>query len=257
MHGLIRRIQVGLVGAVLVATSVTSAAAAPVVFTNEADFNAAVAAAGLTLGLESFEAQTTGPKIGALDLGPFTVSNPLGVNAITDGVNFATHGTKALVATPGLQPMTFTFDTAIRAFSIDVVDGFNTGGGNFFGRIGNGTQQTFFTGGAAGLHQVFFLGILDLGAAFTTLQFDGDGGLSSFTLDRVQYAAGGRQSHARTRTGLAHAAGRRPARGRASPSRTPLAELADRSTARRGYVFGDTFTCWRRTGSLAYVSSSI
>jgi hypothetical protein len=191
VHDLIKRIQVGIVGAVLVAASVATASAAPIIFTNEADFNAAVSAAGLTLGLESFEGQTSGPKPALLDMGPFTVSNPLGVNAITDGVGMASHGTKALVSTPGLQPMTFTFDTAIRAFSIDVIDRFNTAGGTFFGSIGGGTQQTFFTGGAAGLGAISFVGILDLDAAFTTLQFDGDGGLSSFTLDRVRYAEGG------------------------------------------------------------------
>jgi hypothetical protein len=190
MHGLTKRIQLGIAGAVLVAASVTNAAAAPIIFTNEADFNAAVAAAGLTLGLESFEGLTTGPKPALLNMGPFTVSNPLPTNAITDGVGTASHGTKALVATPGLQPMTFTFDTAIRAFSIDVIDRFNTAGGSFFGSIGSGTQQTFFTGGPAGLGAISFLGILDLDAAFTTLRFDGDGGLSSFTLDRVQYAEG-------------------------------------------------------------------
>jgi hypothetical protein len=190
MRGLIQRIQVGIVGAALVAASVTTASAAPIVLTNEADLNAAVSAAGLTLGLVSFEGQTSGPKPSPFDVGPFTVTSPLPANAITDGVGMATHGTKALVSTPGLQPLTFTFDTAIRAFSIDVIDRFNTAGGTFFGSIGNGAQQTFFTGGAAGLGAVHFLGILDLGAAFTTLQFDGDGGLSSFTLDRVQYAQG-------------------------------------------------------------------
>ena len=178
-------------GAVLVAASVTTASAAPVIFTNETDFNAAVAAAGLTLGLESFEGQTSGPKPALLDMGPFTVSNPLGVNAITDGVGMASHGTKALVSTPGLQPMTFTFDTAIRAFSIDVIDRFNTAGGSFLGTIGNGTQQTLFTGGAAGLGAIQFVGIIDLDAAFTTLAFAGNGGIASFTLDRVQYAQGG------------------------------------------------------------------
>jgi hypothetical protein len=191
MHRLIKPIQVGIAAALLVAAGVGNAAAAPVIFTNEGDFNAAVAAAGLTLGVESFEGQTSGPKPAVFDLGPFTVTNPLPVNAITDGVGMASHGTKALVSTPGLQPMTFTFDTAIRAFSIDVIDRFNTAGGTFFGKIGNGTQQTFFNGGAAGLGAISFLGILDLDAAFTTLQFAGDGGLASFTLDRVQYAEGG------------------------------------------------------------------
>jgi hypothetical protein len=74
---------------------------------------------------------------------------------------------------------------------MDVVDGHNDAGGTFFGKIGNGAQQTFFTGGGAGRFAVAFLGILDLDAAFTTLQFASDGGLASVTLDRVQYAAGG------------------------------------------------------------------
>jgi hypothetical protein len=194
MQHLIKRIQTGIVGALLVGAmlataSVTTASAAPIVFTNEAAFNAAVANAGLTLGLESFEARPSGPNPMPLDVGPFTVTAPLPVLGITDNPAHVTHGTKALAVSPGFQPITLTFDTAIRAFSIDVVDQFNTGGGTFFGRIGSGAQQTFFNGGAAtGVGAVSFLGILDLDAAFTTLQFDGDGGLSSFILDRVQFA---------------------------------------------------------------------
>jgi hypothetical protein len=191
MQVLIRRIQVGIASAVLVAASVATASAAPIVFTNEAAFNAAVSAAGLTLGLESFEGQPSGPRPAPLDVGPFTVSSPLSFLAITTGAGFVTIGSKALVSGAGFQPLTFTFDTAIRAFSMDVVDGHNDAGGTFFGRIGNGAQQTFFTGGGAGRFAVAFLGILDLDAAFTTLQFSSDGGLGSVTLDRVQYAAGG------------------------------------------------------------------
>jgi hypothetical protein len=191
MHSMFKRIQVGIASAVLVAASVSAASAAPIIYTNEADFNAAVSNAGLTLSLESFEGQPSGPRPSPLDVGPFTVAAPIPALAITTGAGLVTHGAKALVGSQGFQPLTFTFDTAIRAFSIDVVDAFNDGGGTFFGRIGNGAQQTFFTGGGPGLHAVSFLGILDLDAAFTTLQFDGDGGLSSFTLDRVQYAQGG------------------------------------------------------------------
>ncbi len=124
-------------------------------------------------------------------MGPFTVTSPLPVLAITTGAGFVTHGTKALVSGSGFQPLSFTFDTAIRAFSMDVVDGHNDAGGTFFGRIGNGAQQTFFTGGGPGRFAVTFLGILDLDAAFTTLQFSSNGGLASVTLDRVQCAAGG------------------------------------------------------------------
>jgi PEP-CTERM motif len=191
MMQMIKRIQVAIAAAILVAASVTTAAAAPIVFTNEAHFNTAVAAAGLTLGLESFESRPSGPNPMPLDLGAFTVTAPLPTLAITDNPLHVTHGTKALAVSPAFQPITFTFDTAIRAFSIDVVDQFNIGGGTFFGRIGTGAQQTFFNGGAApGVGARAFLGILDLDAAFTTLQLDGDGGLSSFILDRVQYAEG-------------------------------------------------------------------
>jgi hypothetical protein len=190
MQVLIKRIQVGIASAVLVAASVATASAAPIVFTNEADFNAAVAAAGLTPSLESFEGQPSGPRPSPLDVGPFTVAGIQPALAITTGTGFVTHGTKALVGGVGFQPLTFTFDTAIRAFSMDVVDGHNDAGGTFFGRIGNGAQQNFFTGGGPGRFAVQFLGILDLDAAFTTLQFNGIGGLASFTLDRVQYAAG-------------------------------------------------------------------
>lgn len=188
MQVLIKRIQVGIASAVLVAASVATASAAPIVFTNEAAFNAAVAAAGLTLSLESFEGQTSGPKPSPLDVGPFTVAGSGPFLAINDNPIFVTHGTKALVGSV-FQPLTFTFDNAIRAFSIDVVDNTNADGGTFFGRIDNGAQQTFFTGGPGRLG-VTFLGILDLDAAFTTLQFGSDGGLFSVLFDRVQYTEG-------------------------------------------------------------------
>ena len=189
-QGFIKQIQVGIAGAMLVAVSAASASAAPIVFTNEAAFNAAVAAAGLTLGVESFEGQPSGPRPSPLDVGPFTVSSPLPALAITTGAGLVSHGTKALVGGPGFQPLTLAFDTAIRAFSIDVIDNHNDNGGTFFGRVGSGAQQTFLTGGTGRLG-VLFLGILDVDAAFTTLQFSGNGGLLSYTLDRVQYAAGG------------------------------------------------------------------
>jgi hypothetical protein len=194
MQGLIQRVKVGIVSAVLVSASVTAASAAPIVFTNEADFNAAVAAAGLTLGLESFEGQTSGGQLAPVNLGAFTIGTlapAAPVIAFTDGPNFVTHGSVAVVTTPGLQPIVITFESAIRAFSMDVVDITNTSGGNFFGRIDDGAQQTFFTGGGAGLFGRTFLGLLDLGAGFTSMQFDADGGLGSFSFDRVQYDLGG------------------------------------------------------------------
>ncbi len=43
---MIKQIQVAMIGAALVAASVATASAAPIVFTNEAAFNAAVQAAG-------------------------------------------------------------------------------------------------------------------------------------------------------------------------------------------------------------------
>jgi PEP-CTERM motif len=193
MRNFIQRIATIMITAAVVAASVSAASAAPVVYTDEANFNAALAAAGITTGVESFDSLAVGGKLTPFDLGPFTLSNVAPgqpVLAITSSANFVTQGTRAVLTSPGMQPILFTFDTAIRAFAMDVVDAEPTSGGSFLGRIGGAAQQTFFTGGTGQFGRTF-LGILDVDQAFTTVLVDADGGLGSFAFDRVQYDLGG------------------------------------------------------------------
>ena len=78
---------------VLVSATSRAAAAAPVIFTDEAAFNAALAAAGLTTATESFKGVEPGIH-GELDFGAFALQ-PSFLNFVTD--EGATDGTNALV----------------------------------------------------------------------------------------------------------------------------------------------------------------
>ena len=111
---------------VLLAATSRVAAAAPVIFTDEAAFNAALAAAGLTTATESFEGVDAGIH-GELDFGAFALE-PTFLNFVTDEA--ATDGTNSLVVLAVSFIPTFVFDGPIRAFSMDVIGALDRNGGD-------------------------------------------------------------------------------------------------------------------------------
>jgi hypothetical protein len=142
---------------------VAPAMAAPVLFTDEAAFNAAVAGAGLGMRQEGFEGLATGYR-GPLSREGFTVRGtfPNPQNSVFIDNQWATEGTNTLIA-PNL-PVTFEFDRAVRAFSIDLIDNFAFAPASYGLSLNGGPMQTLF---ALPIHElprprvIQFLGVFD------------------------------------------------------------------------------------------------
>lgn len=112
--------------ATLVLTTVGTAQAASFIFTNEVDFNAALAAAGITTAQDGFEGLPTGFIDAPLDRGDYAVTvaniNPSVKLFVNSNPARSTDGATVLIAPSFIQPMTFDFDQQVRAFSVDVID---------------------------------------------------------------------------------------------------------------------------------------
>lgn len=162
----------------MIAGGTNSASASPLFFTDETLFNAALGAG--TLDLESFESGFTDGVL-SVDFDGLTVTGDQNLIR-TNPSALATDGT----GTIGIIDfnfngnfMTFTFDSPINAFSLDVLaanDFFS--GGNLILSNNNGASQTLYTG-LLPTSQVSFIALIDTMAAFnsvtvrTTLSGDG------------------------------------------------------------------------------------
>jgi hypothetical protein len=163
-----------------------SAAAMPVVFTDEAQFNAAVAHAGIRMASESFEGVDAG-FYGGLDFPAFTLQplTPVPLLFVSDEPGVATDGEHAIPTTP-IQAPTFAFNTGIHAFSLDIIAALNSNGGDFFVDIDDTFEQIAFSGFDAE-DTVRFIGVLDLDAPFSSLTFNSSDFVDIFAIDRVRY----------------------------------------------------------------------
>ena len=116
-----------LAATVVVAVWSGSAAhAAPVLFTDEAAFTSAVASLGATMAQDGFEGLPTGFIDSPLERGDYVITvgnvNPsVKLFANVDPAR-STAGDTVLIAPSFIQPITFEFDRAIRAFSVDIID---------------------------------------------------------------------------------------------------------------------------------------
>lgn len=181
----LRRLTTIVVAAVMVMTmAVARAAAAPVIFTNEAAFDAAVAAAGIATAGEGFEGLAPGVD-GEIDLGAF-VLRPLFLNFISDDPADASEGTNSVFVQVLTFFPTFSFAQPIRAFSLDLIGGLDTGEDNSL-VVSLGDQDYELASGQFPSGQIQFFGILDTAAPFTDLTFFSTGFIDVFSLDRVRF----------------------------------------------------------------------
>jgi hypothetical protein len=169
--------------AAIIAMAVSHAAAAPVIFTNEAEFNAALAGAGITTATESFEGEAPGIQ-GELAFPAFTVQ-PLFFNIVSDDPADASDGAQSLfVLFPALP--TFSFGQPIRAFSLDLIGGLDTGEDNDLIVTLDDRDATLFSGQLPSGHIQFF-GILDTVQPFTNVAVISTGFVDFFSIDRVRF----------------------------------------------------------------------
>jgi hypothetical protein len=138
-RGLMLAAIVGVIGV----AGVAPATAAPVLFTDEAAFNAAVAGAGVAMRQDGFEGLPTGYRR-PLERDGFTVGGA-SVNpnfSVFVDAQWATEGINSLMALS--LPVTFEFDQAVRAFSIDLIDSFVFAPASFTLSLNGGAPQTLF-----------------------------------------------------------------------------------------------------------------
>ena len=173
-------------GMVWLATMVMTrtAGAAPVIFTNEAEFNAAVAAAGLTTSTESFEGVEPGIHFD-LDFGAFALPS-IFLNAVSDDPADASDGTNSIVVLPPTFFPTFTFDRPIRAFSLDIIGALDMGEVEDLIVTIDDRPEALFRGEFPPGHIQFF-GLLDTTIPFTDIHFFSSRFGDFFTIDRVRY----------------------------------------------------------------------
>jgi len=171
---------------------------APVLFTNEAAFNAAVAAAGITLAKDNFESLPEGKVSSPFDRGAYQVTaennNPPFVDLVIDNhPSRFTDGNNVLVGVSPILPMRFDFDQTIRAFSVDVIDAMIIFGDGEF-RVSVGPNAPIVAFGTQTSFNIKFVGVLDLDGfstlALTTFQEGLDTPASTIRLDRLQYENG-------------------------------------------------------------------
>lgn len=152
-----------IVGGVGVA-GVAPAMAAPVLFTDEAAFNAAVAGAGVAMRQDGFEGLPSGYRR-PLEREGFTVSGAA-VNpnfSVFVDAQWATEGINSLMALS--LPVTFDFDRSVRAFSIDLIDNFVFAPASYTLSLNGGAAQTLFdmpNYSEPRPRVIQFLGVLDL-----------------------------------------------------------------------------------------------
>jgi hypothetical protein len=174
--------------ALIIVGAANSALASPIFFTNEALFDSALG--GTTVDLESFESNFTDGVL-SVDFGQLTVTGDQNLIR-TNPSSFATDGT----GTIGIVDfnfngnfVTFSFDSPINAFSLDVLaanDFF--AGGNLILSNNNGASQILYSG-LLPTSQVSFIGLIDNMTPFSsvtvTTTLSGDG----VQYDRLRFGA--------------------------------------------------------------------
>ena len=167
---------------VLLAATSRVAAAAPVIFTDEAAFNAALAAAGLTTATESFEGVDAGIH-GELEFGAMAV-RPSFLNFVTDEV--ASDGVNSLVVLAVSFIPTFVFDAPVRAFSMDVIGALDRNKFDDLIFSVDDRPDVLLDGPLPAGHRQF-VGFIDLVIPFTKVTFFSSDFVDDFEIDRVRY----------------------------------------------------------------------
>jgi hypothetical protein len=190
----VRRFRMFILAVIVGGASVAPAMAAPVLFTDEAAFNAAVAGAGIATRQDGFEGLPTGYR-GPLDREGFTVRGtfPNPRMSVFVDAQWATEGINSLFVLS--LPVVFEFDQSVRAFSVDLIDNFAFAPGSYSLSVNGGPRETLFELPLFELPRprvIQFLGILDLDgintlALSTFFHTSPDVAAANIRMDRMRY----------------------------------------------------------------------
>jgi hypothetical protein len=183
----------GAIGALLCAAAV-SASAAPVTYTSltgdASAFTAATASAGISLTVDSYEDLSAG----VVDYGQNLSRTGYSISAASLYNNsialrstdvYPISGYRSMILYQGTDPLTFTFGAPINAFGITFADVDVNVVGTFVVSINGGTAQTLLSSGA-GNDLVYFFGIIDQAATFSSIAFDRIGVADGYYFDLVR-----------------------------------------------------------------------
>ena len=166
-----------LIGTVLLSlVAATNSFAVPVFYTDETSFTTAASGAGINLGLESFETSTQPFFPG----GSVSVASGQGISS--GWSSLATDGDSAI---HWFTNTTITFDTAINAFGVDIIDLGTSNPTTLTLTTTTGSQVLFsnFTGNTG---NVLFGGVIDTDMAFVSATFTNTVPGDGILLDRMQ-----------------------------------------------------------------------
>ncbi len=163
--------------------ALTGAAGAATIYTNEAAF---LAAAGGGLSFESFENPiSVGPTVVTFAGGSFSCSPSVwcpGFFGVRTG--FADDGVQTVYfATP--SSATFTFDSPITVFGVDMIGPGTAGATDITINWVNGSSQ-IYTGITGASNTVWFSGVID-STPFSSVTFSGTAADDGIDFDRLQF----------------------------------------------------------------------
>ena len=172
-----------------------SANAALVLYTdiggNSATFDNAAVTMGISLSVDGYEDLAPGLHDYGMHLSRpsydiTTASSSGGISLrSTDSIDNVIAGSISMILYNSTDPMTFTFDEAINAFSITFDDIDLDFGGTFTVSIDGGPTTTLL-GPSSANNLMYFVGAIDVDSPFSSITFDRTNG-DGYSFDNVNY----------------------------------------------------------------------
>ncbi len=178
-----------ITGAGLALALAGQATAAPVFYTNEANFLTGASNLGVTLDLESFESPD-GFHNAPILYGDIIFTNA-GGSLVVPSLAFATDGSLTVGwHNSGSGAITYSFANPINAFGIDILDLGNEGITTLTLTTSTGDSFDLFDGFTGADGNIQFGGVIDDATAFVSATFSNTEASDFIGFDRLQYGVG-------------------------------------------------------------------
>lgn len=162
-----------------------SAQANLITFADETAFNTAISGAALTT--EGFEAIDLDANTGPLTFGEVSVNTVGGIVYGNDDPNFVSEGDRAIDWAQADGNITFTFNSPINTFAIDIMDLGTAGSTTLSVSVSGGAFLPIFDNFTGTLGNQLFVGLFDASTTFTTVTFTNTIVDDVMGLDRLQF----------------------------------------------------------------------